>query len=599
MASITLQRRYEFDWLRVLAILIVFLYHSTRFFNLTDWHIKNANNYVWIEIGNVFVTRWMMPLFFIISGASLYFVIGKQGGWKRFYTDKFLRLMIPVLFASLTHSALQVYLERVSHSRFSGSFFQFIPAYFNGVYSGIGLAGSGNFANVGMHLWYLLFLFGYGLICYPLFVWLKTGGKRLLEQFTGLISTQWVVYLGFTIPLLIMKVLIPHAIIDVGNGGWGFLYYLWFLIAGFIFMSSEQLQHCVERQRWVSLLLGVILSSAYLYMLFGVSHPVFQGECGNWMATLLNFFSAWCWILAILGFSMQHLSFDRPVLHHLNEGVLPFFILHQTVLLVFGYFIMKSEVHDFLKWAAVFIISFVFIIALYLILIQRIDLFRFLFGMKTSHPFFDIFQKKGLLIFLPALWVTVTVFAGFNKTPVARQHQYPMSLSFDPAVDVVLNADFISDLSPTGVQVVNDGEASFGNAIEFSSGGNKRVDPDPDIYVDIHFSAPAGRYFVWIRGKSDVDNELTDSIWLQVDNQIGTQQGTVHLGNWNSFYPVSVYAWASDFHIPIVSVLRHTGEHTIRIQPRQTPHRIDQIWLSNFQRQIPNTTNHIKRHQMP
>jgi len=101
MPSDTSNRRYELDWLRVLAIMIVFLYHSTRFFNLGDWHVKNDDTYVWIEIWNVFVTRWMMPIFFMISGASLFYSLDKSGGWKRFYTDKFLRLFIPVLVASV------------------------------------------------------------------------------------------------------------------------------------------------------------------------------------------------------------------------------------------------------------------------------------------------------------------------------------------------------------------------------------------------------------------------------------------------------------------------------------------------------------------
>ena len=69
-------------------------------------------------------------------------------------------------------------------------------------------------------------------------------GAFVLLGFSG-----WVIYLCFTIPLLIMKVLIPHAILDVGNGGWGFLYYLWFLIAGFIIMSCDGLQRCIKNQR--------------------------------------------------------------------------------------------------------------------------------------------------------------------------------------------------------------------------------------------------------------------------------------------------------------------------------------------------------------
>jgi hypothetical protein len=65
MNTDTSNRRYELDWLRVLAILVVFLYHSSRFFNLGDWHVKNINTYVWVEVWNVFATRWMMPLWYL------------------------------------------------------------------------------------------------------------------------------------------------------------------------------------------------------------------------------------------------------------------------------------------------------------------------------------------------------------------------------------------------------------------------------------------------------------------------------------------------------------------------------------------------------
>ena len=208
MTKVASNRKYELDWLRVFAILVVFLYHSTRFFNLGDWHVKNVHTYVWVEIWDIFATRWMMPLFFIISGASLFYAIGKSGGFRKFYADKFLRLMIPVLLASVTHGALQVYLDRMNHGRFSGSFFSFIPEYFNGLYLAIGAPG--NFAFHGMHLWYLLFLFLYGLICYRLFVWLKTGGRQILNRVTSLFAIPGLIYLWFVLPLLIMKALIPQ-----------------------------------------------------------------------------------------------------------------------------------------------------------------------------------------------------------------------------------------------------------------------------------------------------------------------------------------------------------------------------------------------------
>ena len=592
MSTVASNRRYELDWLRVLAILFVFLYHSTRFFDLGDWHVKNVNTYVWVEIWNIFATRWMMPLFFIISGASLFYAIGKSGGFSRFYVDKFLRLMIPVLFASVTHSALQVYLERLTHGQFSGSFFSFLPEYFNGVYLGIGMPG--NFAYHGMHLWYLFFLFIYGLICYPLFIWLKAGGRKILNRITSLFAMPGLIYLWFALPFLIMKALIPQSVLDAGSGGWGFLYYIWFLISGFLIVSSDRLQRVIKNQRRISLLLGVVLMSALLYQLFSPSRVIFQARMSDWIYPLLFFSSAWCWLFAIFGFGMRYLAFDRPVLRYANEGVLPFFILHQTVLLVVGYFIMSWEINDVLKWAIVFTSSFIIIIALYTLLIRKFDLFRFLCGMKTTRPFFDIFRKKSTSAILHVLYIGLIVFAVINQLSGAGLDRSPMPLMYDSGQDVILNAESITDRSSTGVRVVDDEEASTGRAIEFFSGANQRVESQPEVYVEMRFSAPAGRYLVWIRGKSDINSGYTDSVWLQVDDQIGTRTRSVRLGNWLDIHPAGVYGWASDTDDPVAIILAYSGDHQIRIQPRQTPHRIDQIWLSRSQHQIPNTNRPIK-----
>jgi glucan biosynthesis protein C len=592
MSTAASNRRYELDWLRVLAILIVFLYHSTRFFNLGDWHVKNVNTYVWVEIWNIFATRWMMPLFFIISGASLFYVIGRSGGFSRFYADKFLRLMIPVLFASVTHSAWQVYLERSTHGQFSGSFFSFLPGYFSGVYLGIGMPG--NFAYHGMHLWYLFFLFIYGLICYPLFTWLKTGGRSILNRIASLFAKPGLIYLWFALPLVIMKALIPQPVLDAGSGGWGFLYYIWFLISGFLIVSSDRLQRTIKSQRRISLLLGVALMSAFLYQLFSPSRVAFQVWMSDWTYTLLSFLSAWCWLFAILGFGMRYLAFDRPVLRYANEGVLPFFILHQPVLLTVGYFIMTWEINDFLKWAIVFSSAFIIIIALFAFLIRKFDLLRFLFGMKTTRPFFDIFRKKSTFAALHVLYIGLIAFAVANQISGAGRGRTAMPLMYDSGQDLILNAESITDRSPTGVRVVGDEEASIGRAIEFFSGASQRVAAQPEVYVEMRFSAPAGRYMVWIRGKSDIDSGYTDSDWLQVDDQIGTRTRSVRLGNWLDVHPAGVYGWAGDTDDPIAIVLTHSGDHRIRIQPRQTPHRIDQIWLSRSQLQIPNTNRPIK-----
>jgi hypothetical protein len=555
---------------------------------LGDWHVKNVDTYVWVELWNVFATRWMMPLFFIISGASLFYAIGKSDGWRKFYVDKFLRLMIPLIIGSVTHAALQIYLEKSSHGQFSGSFFSFLPEYFNGVYLAINMPG--NFAFHGMHLWYLLFLFLYSLICYRLFVWLNGSGREILNRVTSFFAIPGLMYLGFPLPLLIMKALIPKAVLDAGSGGWGFLYYIWFLIAGFIIVSSNRLQQQILNQRWVSLLLGVGLSTAYLYQLFSPSRLVFPAGITDWIYTLLSFISAWSWLFAILGFSMKYLAFDRPLLRSANEGVMPFYILHQTVLLCIGYFVMTWVINDAAKWVIVFISSFIVIITLYMLFIRKFEVLRFLFGMKTTRPFFDVFRKRLVLIVLPVLYVGLIVFAASNQ----GRSSAAMPLMYDSEKDILLSAESITAKSSTGVRVVNDDAASNGKAIEFFSGASQRARSQPEVYVEMRFSAPAGRYIVWLRGKTDVNNGYTDSVWGQVDDQIGTQTRSARMGNWLDVHPAGVYGWAGDTEDPVAVLLKHTGDHTIRIQPRQTPHRIDQIWLSRSQHRIPNTVDPIK-----
>lgn len=588
MTSNRSNRRYELDWLRILAILVVFLYHSTRFFNLEDWHIKNATTFVWVEMWHIFATRWMMPLFFIISGASLYYAIGKSIDWSRFYVNKFLRLMVPVLVASVTHAVLQVYLDRLTHGQISGSFFSFLPEYFNGVYLDIGMPG--NFAFHGMHLWYLLFLFVYTLICYRLFVWLKGSGRKILDRVASWLAMPGMMVVGFSMPLLTMKWVVPSAVMGVGSGGWGFLYYIWFLTSGFIIVSSDRLQQRIKNQRWISLLLGAGLSAVYLYQLFGQSRWGFPAWIADDVYTLLSFFSAWCWLFAILGFGMRFLNFKHPLLQTANETVMPFYILHQTILLSIGYFVMTWKIHDAIKWVTVFTSSFIVILTICLFFIRRFEFLRFLFGMKTTRPLFTVFRKKAVVIILLILYVSLIVFAASGTS----RNRSPIPLVYDPDQDILLNSGSITERSPIGVRVVKDEKASLGEAIEFFSGANSQTKAQPEVYVEMHFEAPAGKYIIWLRGKTDINSGYTDSVWVQVDDQIGTHTKSVRMGNWLDVHSAGGYGWAGDANDPVAIVLKHDGNHTIRIQPRQTPHRIDQIWLSRLQHRIPNTDKSIR-----
>jgi peptidoglycan/LPS O-acetylase OafA/YrhL len=92
---------------------------------------------------------------------------------------------------------------------------------------------------------------------------------------------------------------------------------------------------------------------------------------------------SWCCILAAVGFGMRYLDYSNAFVRYANEAVLPFYILHQTVLLSVGYFVVQWLIPDLLKWAIILVVSFAIIMVLYEFLVRRFNVLRFLFGMKV------------------------------------------------------------------------------------------------------------------------------------------------------------------------------------------------------------------------
>jgi hypothetical protein len=94
--------------------------------------------------------------------------------------------------------------------------------------------------------------------------------------------------------------------------------------------------------------------------------------------------NAWLWVLTIMGVGMTYLNSYRPFLFYANEAVLPFYILHQTVLLVIGYYVTRWQVPDIAKYILIACSGFAAIMLLYELCIRRVNALRFLFGMKPN-----------------------------------------------------------------------------------------------------------------------------------------------------------------------------------------------------------------------
>ena len=266
-----------------------------------------------------------MPLMFIVSGASLFYALGKgEGGLKAagtFVKDKALRLLVPVVVCDFTHASLQVYLDRLTHGEFSGTYFQFLPHYF-----------FDNFEWQGMHLWYLWLLFLFSILLYPLMRWLKGRGRDVLSRLGDLLARPGAVY-ALALPAILLVVLLDYDS-DGTQCGLG-LYRLSVAYPGRF--PGRVPRAPAGQHRAAALALSADRPGPGRVFLAAHSDPLVAGPA-LWHVALrpglgARALGSWCCVLAFLGFGRKHLNFSTPFLKYANEAVLPFYILHQTVML--------------------------------------------------------------------------------------------------------------------------------------------------------------------------------------------------------------------------------------------------------------------------
>ena len=231
-----------------------------------------------------------------------------------------------------------------------------------------------------MHLWYLYYLFVFSLVHYPLSRWLKGGGRDLRSGLDGWLSKTGVVYL-LALPILLLLMLPSEFPLMEINGGWPYLTYLFFILWGFLIVSDERLQESIRKLRWISLSTGLLLAAGFSIVYSQIAEPEIMSPILILVGAMRTF-GGWLCVLAFFGLGKQYLNMRTPRLDYANEAVLPFYILHQTVLVVVGYFVLQWALPDAFEWAIIVVVSFVIIMVVYEYLVRRWNVMRFLFGMK-------------------------------------------------------------------------------------------------------------------------------------------------------------------------------------------------------------------------
>ncbi len=377
-------RRYDLDWLRIIAIFLVFIYHGTRFFDGEDWHLKNNVLDPKITAYMSFLTALGMPLFFIIAGMGAYITLGiikrRRIKTRQYLSLRFIRLMIPFFVGLFTHIPFQVYLERVNSGEFSGSFIQFYPRYFDGVYE-----FGGNFSIVGHHLWFLVILFLFTLLTLNLFTFMqKEKNHKKIVIFLRYPRTLYFL----PVPIFFSEMTYSYLTDFPRFGGWNIFSLLLCYIYGFILAFDNQLMETIKKRIRKTTIINGLSFVLLMIVIYFFYNDIFQATPDEYpfsdmLFWLFRTIFSWSGLIIILFIGYRYLNKDSKSRKFLNELVLPFYILHQTILIFLGFFIIQFNVGILIKYILIILSSFASILLL-LLIIREENTLRFLFGMKTK-----------------------------------------------------------------------------------------------------------------------------------------------------------------------------------------------------------------------
>jgi peptidoglycan/LPS O-acetylase OafA/YrhL len=380
-------RLHYLDWLRVILLFGVFLYHAVRPFDaILDWHIKNAEQSMAILalINSVF--PWGLPLFFLIAGTGSRFSLLRRGN-RRFLAERVTRLLIPFVVGSVLLTPLQRYLEELHKGSFQGSFRTYVPDWLARTAS-LNWLTPLVFPRWGLHLWFLGFLFAYSVLALPAFRWFQAETGQSFISWLGRVVERRGAILLFAMPLAVARVLV-QPIVPAAERGWlDFVYYFLFFILGYIIYADDRFLRAVRRDRWL-LFGGGLIALVALFGLVaatgGRAMDWFLVFVVPWSIVLHLLFTAfgWCWAVYALYLAMTHLDFANQSLVYARETIMPFYLLHQPVIIAIAFFVVQWDAGIAPKLLVVVLGSLAVTLALAEV-VKRIGALRGLLSMKRG-----------------------------------------------------------------------------------------------------------------------------------------------------------------------------------------------------------------------
>ena len=335
MSRVPIPRHYGLDWLRVAAFAILIVYHVGMVFVPWGFHAKSANGAGWAVLPMLAVNAWRLSLLFVVSGYASRALLTRAPGMTAFLRQRTLRLLVPLAFGVAVVVPPQAWVELVTQHGYAGGFPTFwMRDWFRfGTLGGIALPALN-------HLWFVLYLWLYTVVLGLLVIAVRwRGAQRAFDAvFDGpallLLPTAWLICIhGWWFPM-------GYETHDPAHDLMAHLSYLPAFLFGFALAGSGRVLAACVRWRRAGAIMGVagyafILAvelapdagaPRWLYPAYGAAHAVQQ----------------WGTIVALIGFAERHWNRDARARQMLTEAVFPFYLVHQTIIVLVAYWLIPA-----------------------------------------------------------------------------------------------------------------------------------------------------------------------------------------------------------------------------------------------------------------
>jgi len=383
----SLDRRYDLDWIRVGAFFLLILYHTGMFYVPWDWHVKTPHVVEGLMPLMLMTHPWRLTLLFLVSGAATRFMADKTTVGK-LTRARIARLAPPLLFAMFVIVPPQSYYQVVeymaAHPGSGLSVDNFWVRYVTASGHWCGTDGQCLITPTWNHMWFVAYLLFYTLVlAVMLLIWRKAGGRIQAAAewaLKGVGLFAWpILFLGMLRATLYAKYGETHAL--VGDHYVHAVSFSAFLL-GFGLAKSEVLRDRLIAVRWPALMLAMAAWAAWAVFVWTYRHDTPTPSPQLKLAMRFVFATdTWCAIVAILGFGAKHLTRGGRALRYLTLGVFPFYLVHQTLIVVMAHHLAKLGLPQGVEGAILIVGTFAGCFVTYEV-VRRIPGVRILFGLK-------------------------------------------------------------------------------------------------------------------------------------------------------------------------------------------------------------------------